>query len=112
MQNLLFIVIKPYTDLEDCNDMARLAQSAERKALNLVVVGLSPTVGVCRFTGRGLPQTSLGKKGPAAERRKSQHERVVTRTVARKPAKSFQTRALGERGGPPPFPQGRLDLGS
>ena len=25
---------------------ARLAQSAERKALNLVVVGLSPTVGV------------------------------------------------------------------
>ena len=27
--------------------MARLAQSAERKALNLVVVGSSPTVGVC-----------------------------------------------------------------
>ena len=27
---------------------ARLAQSAERKALNLVVVGLSPTVGVLR----------------------------------------------------------------
>ena len=26
-------------------DMARLAQSAERKALNLVVVGSSPTVG-------------------------------------------------------------------
>ena len=26
---------------------ARLAQSAERKALNLVVVGSSPTVGVC-----------------------------------------------------------------
>ena len=26
--------------------MARLAQSAERKALNLVVVGSSPTVGV------------------------------------------------------------------
>ena len=26
--------------------MARLAQSAERKALNLVVMGLSPTVGV------------------------------------------------------------------
>ena len=26
--------------------MARLAQSVERKALNLVVVGLSPTVGV------------------------------------------------------------------
>ena len=30
--------------------MARLAQSAERKALNLVVVGSSPTVGV--FAGR------------------------------------------------------------
>ena len=27
------------------NGMARLAQSAERKALNLVVVGSSPTVG-------------------------------------------------------------------
>ena len=30
------------------SDMARLAQSAERKALNLVVVGSSPTVGVLR----------------------------------------------------------------
>ena len=29
-----------------CNIIARLAQSAERKALNLVVVGSSPTVGV------------------------------------------------------------------
>ncbi len=29
--------------------MARLAQSAERKALNFVVVGSSPTVGVLRF---------------------------------------------------------------
>ena len=29
--------------------IARLAQSAERKALNLVVVGSSPTVGVCLF---------------------------------------------------------------
>ena len=28
---------------------ARLAQSAERKALNLVVVGSSPTVGVCQL---------------------------------------------------------------
>ena len=31
--------------------MARLAQSAERKALNLVVVGSSPTVGVFSFFG-------------------------------------------------------------
>ena len=31
---------------------ARLAQSAERKALNLVVVGSSPTVGVFRRTRR------------------------------------------------------------
>ena len=30
-------------------NIARLAQSAERKALNLVVVGSSPTVGVCEF---------------------------------------------------------------
>ena len=29
------------------DNMARLAQSAERKALNLVLVGSSPTVGVC-----------------------------------------------------------------
>jgi hypothetical protein len=29
-----------------CNHKARLAQSVERKALNLKVVGLSPTVGV------------------------------------------------------------------
>ena len=32
--------------------MARLAQSAERKALNLVVVGSSPTVGVSSHTDR------------------------------------------------------------
>ena len=31
--------------------MARLAQSAERKALNLVVVGSSPTVGVSVYAG-------------------------------------------------------------
>ena len=31
--------------------MARLAQSAERKALNLVVVDSSPTVGVCFIAG-------------------------------------------------------------
>ena len=30
---------------------ARLAQSVERKALNLVVVGSSPTVGVLRNAG-------------------------------------------------------------
>ncbi len=29
----------------ECNQEARLAQSVERKALNLVVVGSSPTVG-------------------------------------------------------------------
>ena len=40
---------------------ARLAQSAERKALNLVVVGSSPTVGVfqvlpLRISGPGWPR--------------------------------------------------------
>ena len=30
----------------ECKSLARLAQSVERKALNLVVVGSSPTVGV------------------------------------------------------------------
>ena len=37
------------TQIDDCSareSTARLAQSAERKALNLVVVGSSPTVGV------------------------------------------------------------------
>ena len=33
---------------------ARLAQSVERKALNLVVVGSSPTVGVLRVLNRFL----------------------------------------------------------
>ena len=36
---------------------ARLAQSAERKALNLVVVGSSPTVGV--FVGRVLSRVAV-----------------------------------------------------
>ena len=37
--------------MSHARSQARLAQSAERKALNLVVVGSSPTVGV--FTGSG-----------------------------------------------------------
>ena len=50
---------------------ARLAQSAERKALNLVVVGLSPTVGVS-----GKCRTSVGAATPYPTRIssvKSQH---------------------------------------
>ena len=35
---------------------ARLAQSAERKALNLVVVGSSPTVGVCCLASVSMPR--------------------------------------------------------
>ena len=35
-----------YTDLSKISHGPRLAQSAERKALNLVVAGSSPTVGV------------------------------------------------------------------
>jgi hypothetical protein len=40
--------------------MARLAQSAGRKALNLVVVGSSPTVGVLarRTPGEGMQATA------------------------------------------------------
>ena len=39
---------------ENFNARARLAQSAERKAFNLVVVGSSPTVGeLCFHAGRG-----------------------------------------------------------
>ena len=37
---------RTYTGSHEKIFMARLAQSAERKALNLVVVGSSPTVGV------------------------------------------------------------------
>ena len=43
---------------------ARLAQSAERKALNLVVVGSGPTVGVIasvRLSWARLPQTLRAK---------------------------------------------------
>ena len=40
-----------YTDLWELIYMARLPQSAERKALNLVVVGSSPTVGVSYAEG-------------------------------------------------------------
>ena len=36
-------------DAAQQKSQARLAQSAERKALNLVVVGWSPTVGVGAF---------------------------------------------------------------
>ena len=42
----------PVIAMWGCDITARLAQSAERKALNLVVVGSSPTVGVvlCAMT--------------------------------------------------------------
>ena len=40
--------------------MARLAQSAECKALNLVVVGSSPTVGVCFLDARA---SEKGREG-------------------------------------------------
>ena len=39
--------VKGYATFTNGDHMARLAQSAERKALALVVVGSSPTVGVC-----------------------------------------------------------------
>ena len=34
------------SDNDDTSEIARLAQLVERKALNLVVVGSSPTVGI------------------------------------------------------------------
>ena len=42
---------------------ARLAQSAERKALNLVVVGSSPTVGVCFGLECSLRQLGMPLRG-------------------------------------------------
>ena len=38
---------RPWPGSTTLQSEARLAQSAERKALNLVVVGSSPTVGAC-----------------------------------------------------------------
>ena len=48
---------------------ARLAQSAERKALNLVVVGSSPTVGVFCLTREARPE------GPSLEREREREGR-------------------------------------
>ena len=46
--------------------MARLAQSVERKALNLVVVGSSPTVGVL-FVTAAIPSTIRSGGNPQNE---------------------------------------------
>ena len=43
------------------SSQARLAQSAERKALNLVVVGSSPTVGVSSALGYCMASTACSK---------------------------------------------------
>ena len=43
--------------------MARLAQSAERKALNLVVVGSSPTVGVVPYAPTAVPMYMFWNSG-------------------------------------------------
>ena len=42
---------------------ARLAQSAERKALNLVVVGSSPTVGAFRFAPGSMMEGNMASGG-------------------------------------------------
>ena len=42
----LWMPLHPILNMRQQNFKARLAQSVERKALNLVVVGSSPTVGV------------------------------------------------------------------
>ena len=62
-------------DAADTHTSARLAQLAERKALNLVVVGSSPTVGVCASSYRSrvvapMPgQRGLGDVGRHRARR-------------------------------------------
>ncbi len=52
----MFLAIMPALHLWPAAEhrQARLAQSAERKALNLVVVGSSPTVGACVYATRTL----------------------------------------------------------
>ena len=61
-------IFRTYTGSHEKKFMARLAQSAERKALNLVVVGSSPTVGVsCSF--RSFATCSRRKHGHAGRTR-------------------------------------------
>ena len=52
MMRIMFVFgshLTSYPARLSTHQQARLAQSAERKALNLVVVGSSPTVGVFTF---------------------------------------------------------------
>ena len=54
------------SDISKSHTAARLAQLAERKALNLVVVGSSPTVGVCIIAmGPACALSGHAKGGPA-----------------------------------------------
>ena len=57
---------------------ARLAQSAERKALNLVVVGLSPTVGV----SLGQPVAACSTDAPISQAAPFKHHAMASDSVA------------------------------
>ena len=56
---------------------ARLAQSVERKALNLVVVGSSPTVGAFRKPRRGRGSQPVGSGRPALPPGVTQHQEFM-----------------------------------
>ena len=58
--------------------IARLAQSAERKALNLVVVGSSPTVGV----SLGQPVAAFSTDAPISQAAPFKHHMVASVSVA------------------------------
>ena len=55
--------------------IARLTQSAERKALNLVVVGSSPTVGAIDITERSGEEEDKGGWGGKGEQGKEERRR-------------------------------------
>ena len=79
------------------SNMARLAQSAERKALNLVVVGSSPTVGVI-------------SRGCARARARAAAAQAGNRTRAAKPHR-ISRRSLTRPPTPTPTPQDRRKSG-
>ena len=78
-----FSRVKAFTGrLFDATSFARLAQSAERKALNLVVVGSGPMVGVfmwgCSLAGAGSGSIAPMKNWQLAQLRWPVHEEWLT----------------------------------
>ena len=102
------------------SNMARLAQSAERKALNLVVVGSSPTVGaISRGCARARVRARARAPAQAGNRtRAAKPHRISRRSLSRPPTPTPQDRrksgfanARRDRSGPAGRSHGRLSQG-